>query len=347
MVGVGFLTHERYLDHDTGRGHPERADRLAAVLDGAERAGGPGSLVMLAPRPADRAELALVHPPGYIDALDRFCAAGGGELDPDTRAGPASWDAALLAAGAGPTAIEHLDGGGLDVAFCAVRPPGHHALATRAMGFCLFNNVAVAAAVLAERGERVAVLDWDAHHGNGTQDIFYEDPRVLYVSWHEHPLYPGTGKLHETGAGPAAGTTLNLPLPAGATGDVFLRAFDEVVEPVVAGFAPTWVLVSAGFDAHRRDPLTGLALSAGDFADLTRRSLELAAPGRRLFFLEGGYDLEALRTSVEACLGGLLDEERRPEPPTAGGPGVHVIEAAVARMREGAWAVPGGASRSG
>jgi acetoin utilization deacetylase AcuC-like enzyme len=197
------------------------------------------------------------------------------------------------------------------------------------MGFCLFNNVAVTAAALAARPARVCVLDYDAHHGNGTQDIFWADPRVLYVSLHEWPLYPGTGRLDETGDGPGAGTTCNLPLPAGATGDVYLRAFDEVIEPLVAGFGPDWLLVSAGFDAHRADPLTGLALSAGDYADLARRAVQLApGPGRTIVFLEGGYDLDAVRDSVAATLPVLLGAPSQPaEAPTAGGPGADVVDA--------------------
>ena len=178
-------------------------------------------------------------------------------------------DGALLAAGAGLAAVDALERGEGTAAFCAVRPPGHHAEPDRAMGFCLLNNVAVTAAALRDRGQRVLIVDWDAHHGNGTQDMFWADPDVMYVSLHEWPLYPGTGRLDDVGVGPGAGTTVNFPLPAGATGDVYLAALDDVVAPLVERFAPDWVLVSAGFDAHRADPLTGLGLPSGDFADLT------------------------------------------------------------------------------
>ena len=228
-----------------------------------------------------------------------MCAGGGGRLDPDTYASPGSFDAARLAAGAGLTAVTALRAGHGDAAFCAVRPPGHHASATESMGFCMISNVAVVAASLADEGERVMVLDYDAHHGNGTQAVFYGDPRVLFVSYHQWPLYPGTGRVQETGIDAGAGTTLNIPLPAGATGDIYLRAFDEIVAPVAERFAPTWVIVSAGFDAHRDDPLTDMGLAAGDYGPLTARVLALVPAGRRLVMLEGGYDLDAL-TSCSA-----------------------------------------------
>jgi acetoin utilization deacetylase AcuC-like enzyme len=327
-VTVLLSTADAFARHDTGTGHPERPARLEAVLAGAADAGLGDGLVTVAPRPATRDELASVHDPAMLDALERFCASGGGAIDADTIAGPASWPAAVLAAGAGIDAATRLRAGEGSAAFCALRPPGHHATPARAMGFCLLNSAAVTAAVLAGGGERVAVVDWDAHHGNGTQDAFWTDGRVLYVSLHEHPLYPGTGRLDERGEGEGLGTTLNLPLPRGATGDVYLAAFDEVVAPALEAFRPAWVLVSAGFDAHRADPLTGLALSSGDFADLTRRVVGLAPPGRLVLFLEGGYDLDALRASAAACVAGLAGVDRRPERSTSGGPGRDVVVAA-------------------
>ena len=326
MLLVATDTH--FEDHDAGRGHPERPARLRAVLDGLDAGAPPDARRRLEPRRAKRAELERVHTAVYLDHLERFCAAGGGHLDADTGASAASWDAALLAAGSGLEAADALERGDGDWAFCAVRPPGHHAVAERAMGFCLLNNVAVTAAALRDRGERVLVVDWDAHHGNGTQDIFYADGSVMYVSMHEWPLYPGTGRLDDAGTGAGAGATVNFPLPAGATGDVYLDAIDSVVEPLVERFAPTWVLVSAGYDAHRADPLTGLGLSAGDYVDLTARVMALAPARRMVVFLEGGYDLDALRDSTAATVSTLLGRPERVEPATAGGPGRTVVHAA-------------------
>jgi acetoin utilization deacetylase AcuC-like enzyme len=204
------------------------------------------------------------------------------------------------------------------------------------MGFCLLNNIAITAAALADRGERVLVIDYDAHHGNGTQEVFYADPRVVYVSFHEWPLYPGTGRIDELGAGAATGTTCNVPLPAGATGDLYLRALDEVVAPMVARHAPDWVLVSCGFDAHRADPLTGLCLSVGDYAALATRVMELAPErGRVIVFLEGGYDLDALRDGAASTVAALVGEAgRSPERATSGGPGREIVDAAADLWRE-------------
>ena len=324
--------------HVSGRSHPERPERVPAALAGIDDAGLRDAVVLLEPRRATEDELALVHPVSYLDALRAFCEAGGGRLDPDTGAGPGSWDTALLAAGAALAAVDGLARGDGEAAFVAARPPGHHATADTPMGFCLLNNVAVAAAALAARGERVLIVDWDVHHGNGTQDIFWDDPRVLYVSTHQSPLYPGTGAALESGGLGARGLTVNVPLPPGTTGDVMLDALDTVVSPVVERFSPTWVLVSAGFDAHRADPMAGLELSAGDFADLARRVRSFAPTGGRLvLLLEGGYDLDALRLSTGSALAAVMDVDFRPEASTAGGPGHDAVRAAgtvAARVAE-------------
>ncbi len=205
VAAVLLATHPRFGDHDTGPGHPERPARLAAVLDGLTTAGLDDALVRVDPRPATRAELEAVHPAAHLDRLEALCRSGGGHVDADTRVSEASWAVALLAAGAGIDSAERLERGEADAAFLAVRPPGHHATVDRAMGFCLLNNVAVTATHLADRGERVLVVDIDAHHGNGTQEVFWSDPRVLYVSFHQHPLYPGTGAVQDVGTGGAAG----------------------------------------------------------------------------------------------------------------------------------------------
>ncbi len=327
-MSVLFVTHPRYGDHKTGLGHPERPERLAAVAAGVARSGLDSEVIPVEPRPATMTEIERVHTRTYVAALERFCRSGGGQLDADTAAVPESWDAALLAAGAGLTAVDALVAGEATAAFCAVRPPGHHALSARAMGFCLLNNLAVTAAALAERGERVLVVDYDAHHGNGTQDVFYDDRRVTYVSFHQHPLYPGTGSVFETGVGEGEGRTVNVPVPPRATGDVYRTAVDEVVGPLAEEIGATWLLVSAGFDGHRADPLTSLGLSAGDYADMTAALAALVPPGRVLAFLEGGYDLEALRDSTAATMAALGGAHLHPEAPTGGGPGRDAVAAA-------------------
>jgi len=334
MAPVLLLRSEESSLHDTGPSHPERASRIAAVERGIHDAGLDEIVEPRSGRSARRSDLERVHDPHYLDSLEDFISAGGGDLDPDTHVSPGSWDAALVAAGCGLMAIDALERGDAETAFVMARPPGHHATRSRAMGFCLINNVAVAAAALAERGERVLVLDWDVHHGNGTQDLFWDDPRVMYVSTHEWPAYPGTGRPQDTGGPGAAGLTINVPLPPGATGDVALRALDEVVEPALSGFGPTWVLVSAGFDAHRSDPLAGLSWSAGDYVDLTTRVMGWVPRGRVVAFLEGGYDLDALAVSAAAMVATLGGVRYRPEPSTSGGPGSDLLAAvAVARRR--------------
>ena len=298
-------------EHEGGPHHPERPARIAAAMAGVADLDLGDDLVMVDPVALDMETLARVHDRGYLDELSRTHGQEDGQLDPDTYVSADSWSAACRSAGAGLAAVRTLAERGEGVAFVASRPPGHHATARQGMGFCLLNNIALAAAELTSAGERVAIVDWDVHHGNGTQDIFWDDPSVLYISTHQWPLYPGTGRPHEVGGPHAVGTNLNVPLPARTTGDVLRRAFDELIAPVVVGFAPTWILVSAGFDGHRADPLAEFGLSAGDFADLARSVAGWChRPGRLALFLEGGYDLRALRGSVEAT------SKRAPAPRT-------------------------------
>jgi acetoin utilization deacetylase AcuC-like enzyme len=329
-VGVLFVSHERCLDHLGGPGHPERPGRIDAVSAGLAAEDLSDALIPVVAVPATDAEVLAVHDEEMLALVRDLSGRGGGAIDPDTRVNLASLDAARLAAGAGLEAVRRLDAGEGTAAFCAVRPPGHHATRNRSMGFCLFNNVAVSARYLVERGERVLIVDYDAHHGNGTQDVFYTDDRVLFVSLHQDRAYPGTGELHERGAGDALGFTLNLPLPAHATGDVYMSAWDSLLLPAVERFAPTWVLLSAGFDAHRADPLTSLGLTSGDFADLTAAVVAVASPGRLVAFLEGGYDLTAVAESAAACVGAMVGVRIAPEAPSAGGPGADVVDRAAA-----------------
>lgn len=263
-------------------------------------------------------QLSLVHSPTYLRDLSAFCEAGGGDLDPDTYATASSFEAARRAVGAGLAAIEALQRRGDGVAFVAARPPGHHATRDRPMGFCLLNSIAVAAATLVARQERVLVVDVDVHHGNGTQEIFWNDPSVLYVSTHQWPLFPGSGAAREIGGPGAPGLTVNVPLPPGAAGEALRRGIDELAAAAIDLFDPTWVLVSAGFDAHRDDPLADLVLSSGDYAELAKTVRTFTPqPGRVALFLEGGYDLPAVRESVAAMLGELLDVPYQAEKPSS------------------------------
>jgi acetoin utilization deacetylase AcuC-like enzyme len=312
--------------HDGGNAHPEQQGRIFSVMDGVRDLHLEDGITYVGAPEAVSKDLARAHTTAYLEELESFCQNGGGDIDPDTYARPDSFAAARRAVGAGLEAIRTLERQGEGIVLVPVRPPGHHAEADRAMGFCLLNNVAVSAAALAATGQRVLIVDWDVHHGNGTQSIFWDDPRIMYVSTHQWPLFPGTGRVEEVGGPDAVGLTVNVPLPPGATGDVVLCALEEVAHPAVEHFAPDWVLVSCGFDAHRADPLGDLALSTGDFAQLACLVRSFAPrPGRLALFLEGGYSPRALRSSVAAVLGALLDIEVGIEPPTSGGPGREAV----------------------
>jgi acetoin utilization deacetylase AcuC-like enzyme len=326
---VLVVSSQQMADHDAGHGHPEAPARLRAVLDGIDAAGLGDSLVHAAARPATFEELTAVHPPAYVASLERFCEDGGGWLTVDTAAGPPSWAAARLAVGAGLVAVDRLLAGDAEAAFCAVRPPGHHARPAEAMGFCLLNNVAVTARHLADRGERVLVVDYDAHHGNGTQEVAWDDPRIAYVSMHQWPLFPGTGRLAETGGPEAPGLIANIPFPPGTVGPAYRAAVDLVVVPMAEAFRPTWLLLSAGFDAHWTDPMADLSLTAGDIGDLTKALAGLVPAGRTVAFLEGGYDHDGLVASTTACIAALAGLEVRPEAASSGDRGMATVQRAV------------------
>jgi acetoin utilization deacetylase AcuC-like enzyme len=300
-----------FLQHRSRGYHPERPERLAAARRGVEAVEREGARACaLPPRDATDAELLRVHVPGYLAELRRF-AGHYSTLDADTYLAPASLDAALRAAGGAIALVEALlAGDGPRQGVALLRPPGHHATRDQGMGFCLLNNVALAAAAAIHAGlTRVAVVDWDVHHGNGTQDIFWADGRVLFVSLHESPLYPGTGAAREAGEGPGLGRILNVPLPAGATDAVYRLAFDEVILPVLRRFQPQLVLVSAGFDAHARDPLASMQLTEAGYGWMGQKLREVAdesAASRLGLFLEGGYDLTALEESLASSLRGAL-----------------------------------------
>jgi acetoin utilization deacetylase AcuC-like enzyme len=277
-------------------------------------------LAVWEPAPCEEATLELIHTPAHVSVMRSFMAAGGGHIDADTVVSTASWEAALRAAGGLVEAVQAVSEGKMDNAFCLVRPPGHHATPGRAMGFCVFNNVAIAAGWLLEtrRAERVAILDYDVHHGNGTQDAFYERADVLYISTHQYPLYPGTGHWHETGADRGAGYTLNVSLPPGCGDEVFAATREQIVEPAVRRYGPDFLLVSLGFDAFWGDPLASLRLSIGGaYTPLLRSARELARDwcgGRLVVGLEGGYNLEALAFGAEAVCRVLLGLEPAEDP---------------------------------
>ncbi|MCZ6572514.1 MAG: histone deacetylase [Planctomycetota bacterium] len=300
---TGFVTDPVFSRHDTGQGHPERPARIPAVLEALQDL----PLIQVDPRDATRPELLRVHAPAYLDALEKAVeslGAGLGHLDADTAVCPESWSAARRSAGAALALGEAWLGGSIDAGFACIRPPGHHACPGRAMGFCLLNNIAILARHLQERGKRVAILDWDVHHGNGTQEIFQDDPELLFVSLHQWPLWPGTGAAEERGAG----NIVNIPLPAGSGDEVYLRAFEEQALPALCAHGPDVVLVSAGFDAHARDPLAGMQLSDEAFGTFTKRLLaEVQRPV--LSVLEGGYDLQALGGGARAHVQALLEAD--------------------------------------
>jgi acetoin utilization deacetylase AcuC-like enzyme len=326
MLKTAVVTDRRYAKHFAGRSHPERPQRIDTMIEMAESMRRP-NLEFFTPRAATVDEIALCHRPEYVATVERTASVERFDFDRDTHTSRESYETALLAAGGVLTAVEAVMDGAADNAFAIVRPPGHHATANRAMGFCFFNNVAIAAEYLIKvRGlKRVMIVDWDLHHGNGTQEIFYESPEVLYTSAHQFPHYPGTGSLHEIGNMAGIGFTINAPMPAEFGDAEYLRVFDRLIMPIGRAFRPEFILVSAGFDCHFRDPLGAMRVTEAGFAAMARRVKLLAAEccdGRMAASLEGGYDLEAIAESGRAVIDEFGREADEPIEIDIGGDGI-------------------------
>jgi acetoin utilization deacetylase AcuC-like enzyme len=312
MGKTGLVYHPAYLEHDMGMGHPESPNRLRAIMQQLEQSGTLARLTRIEPRKAEDEWITKVHSTAYLAMLKDQAPAGERvSLDPDTSMSPGSLNAAYLAAGGALAAVDAIMARHVDHVFCAVRPPGHHAEAGRAMGFCLFNNVAIAARYVQRKYgvTRVLIVDWDVHHGNGTQHSFEDDPSVLFFSTHQYPHYPGTGLVSERGTGAGEGLTINVPMEAGEGDDEYRAIFHKVLVPAADAFKPEFVIISAGFDAHKDDPLASMGLTEQGYAELTGIVAGIAtrhAQGRILSSLEGGYNLTALAASVDAHITALL-----------------------------------------
>ncbi len=345
MPTIGLMRDVRFRAHDTTPSHPEHSARLQAIEALLDETGLADACVALATRPAVDDEILRVHQPALLETLTAAHEAAQTErvfLDPDTVMSAHSLEAARLAAGGVVDASRALVRGELDAAFCLPRPPGHHATPDQAMGFCLINHIPIAAADLlqAVSVERIAIVDFDVHHGNGTQDIFIADPRVFYASTHQSPHYPGTGRIDELGLGEGVGSNCNLPLPPGCGDDEYLRCFDEVILPAVRRFRPQFLFVSAGFDAHWRDPLAGQQISGPGYRAIAERLRDLAAEldAPTLYMLEGGYDLEAIAWAVRHCVDVLLGNPPVADPvgaaPSVAAPSIDQLLAQARELHE-------------
>jgi acetoin utilization deacetylase AcuC-like enzyme len=316
MAKTAVVVDREYLKHDPGDSHPERPERIQVLLDlaGALDA----NFEILPPRAASRADVEHTHGADHARLVESTSKVNQYALDGDTITCRDSFAVSLLAVGGYLKLLDAIAAGESANGFALVRPPGHHALRNRAMGFCLFNTMAIGAEYLkrVHGAKKILIMDWDVHHGNGTQDAFYDDPSVLFISTHQFPFYPGSGAINEVGAGPGEGFTINLPLPAGCADAEYMQVFQDIVVPAAEKFKPEWVLVSAGFDPHRRDPLGGMGVSEQGFAAMAQKLVAVAekfATGRMALLLEGGYDLAGLRNSVAA----VLRELQGSKPPSA------------------------------
>ena len=330
-----------YLKHDPGQFHPERPERLKVLLDLAGELDS-NSFQLLPPRPAIRKEIETCHASDYIEVVRSTSQRNRYALDGDTVTCRDSFGVGLLAVGGFLRLLDAIAAGEARNGFALVRPPGHHALRDRAMGFCLFNTVAIGARHVRRHygAERVLIMDWDVHHGNGTQEAFYWDRSVLYLSTHQYPYYPGTGAAEEVGGGDGEGYTVNVPLPAGCGDGEYLRAFREIVVPIAEKYTPDWILVSAGFDPHARDPLGGMNVTESGFGAMASMLLDLAeqhAGGKIGFLLEGGYDLAALKNSVVSVLEQMKGRRTSDGPEGRGGEAVEPLIRRVLTIQERYW----------
>ncbi len=335
---TGVVIDKRYMEHDTGYGHPERPERIGVLLQAV--ASQPG-LQLIEPRFATGEEITLAHEEGHFARVARTRDLSGYSFDADTPVSSRSFEIACLAVGGLLELLDEVMAGRLRNGFAMVRPPGHHAERGRAMGFCLFNNVAIGAAYLRHRHKlgRVLIVDWDVHHGNGTQHLFADDPAVLYISTHRFPFYPGTGAVDEAGSGDGQGFTVNVPFPGGFGDEEYLDAFQQIIEPIATQYQPEFVLISAGFDPHVNDPLGGMRVTESGFARMARSLIHVAdevAGGRCVAVLEGGYDLRSIRDSSLQVLAEL--QSRDPPVPSASARSLAApVVDAVRRVQRSYW----------